>query len=177
MGLAAHDLWPVSATTYRTSSSSEEGDTAYIPRPIRNKLDDLPTIVIKASVLESLHRLRVDAKWWLNHPSHQTNVVIIISLKITTMEVRIETWERALVQSSRSTRQNPGNPLLQVPTLIHDIFIDSNYVTGAPLRLEFQKIMLRPAVPPESDFEFTLQDLFLCDLFISLRYKFNRIRI
>jgi hypothetical protein len=73
-------------------------------------------------------------------------------------EIKIEKWELAPAPNL------PGNPPPQVPTLVHEISIDSNNnVTGAPtpppLILEFQKVVLRPAVLPESDFTFTSQEL------------------
>jgi hypothetical protein len=42
---------------------------------------------------------------------------------------------------------------------VHNITIDQNNVIGAPLILEFEKIMLRTAIPPETDIIFTQQEL------------------
>ena len=42
---------------------------------------------------------------------------------------------------------------------MQEIDIDPNGITGAPLVLEFWKVFLRQAVPPENDFIFTAQEL------------------
>jgi hypothetical protein len=43
---------------------------------------------------------------------------------------------------------------------LHEVFIDSNNViTGAPLKLDFRKLFLRSAVPPEEDIEIGPQEL------------------
>ena len=61
-----------------------------------------------------------------------------------------------------STRVVPNNP---IPTKTQEITVTlktvtgTNTVTGAPLVLEFGKIFLRPAVPPESDITVTGQEL------------------
>ena len=165
MGMADHDLNAINAGRFVGPNSSKEGDTTYKPA-IRSKKADLPTLVIESGVSEKLSRLRVDANWWLSHPSHQVNIVILIAVDVGKKEIKIEKWELAPAPARRSTRQHPnlpGNPP-QVPTLVHEISIDSNNnVTGAPtpppLILEFQKVVLRPAVLPESDFTFTSQEL------------------
>jgi hypothetical protein len=105
--------------------------------------------------------------------------IIIISIRRAQnaqSRLRIEKWEHA--PSSRllplRTPNNNANILIrQLPTKVQEITIVSNIVTGrplpitegpftitgAPLVLEFDKIFLRPAVLPETDFTFNVQDL------------------
>jgi hypothetical protein len=45
--------------------SSKEGGSAFKPRPSRKTDTDLPTIIFKAGLSESLNKLGIDAAWWL----------------------------------------------------------------------------------------------------------------
>ena len=80
----------------------------------------------------------------------------------------IEKWENRPVlanppgPANRPPTRSTTRAAAQTPTQIQAITIDSNLntVNGAPLTLEFRKILLRQAVPPlEHDFTFTAQDL------------------
>jgi hypothetical protein len=87
--------------------------------------------------------------------------VVIISLKPADKRVQIEKWELAPPDERRPvTRLHPGTQTM-IPTQIQEITIMPNdSVTGAPpLVWEFQKIFLRPAIPPESDITITAGDL------------------
>jgi hypothetical protein len=92
-------------------------------------------------------------------------IIIIISMKRAQSMIRIEKWElapmtgRRLGLRSASNYLNNNNVPPQIPTKIQEITIDRNTVTRAPLVLEFAKIFLRPAVPPEIDITFTGQEL------------------
>ena len=149
------------ATTFKTPRLSKEGDTAFKPESIRPRKADWPTIVIESGWSEPLTRLRQDARLWLENSRGDVKIVLLISIgrgaRAGTMI--IEKWEN---------RPVPANPPVtrsraaQTPTQIQAITVDSNSnnVNGAPLTLEFQKIFLRQAVPPqEHDFTFTAQDL------------------
>ncbi len=96
-------------------------------------------------------------------------IVVLISIRSRVRierRIQIEKWELAPIGERRpSTRAFPNDPNFvpqnrpQIPTKVQEIVIDQNTVTGAPLVLEFQKIFLRPAMPPESDITFTEQEL------------------
>ena len=155
----------VTGTRIRGRLSSKEADSAFRPYSFRPTKTDWPTIVFEAGLSESLRRLRLDAKWWLTGSGGDVKTVIIISVKPVQSILHIEKWELApVVARTRpntrafSTLNNPQPPP-QVPTQIQVITIDPNTVTGAPLVLEFAKIFLRPAVPPETDVIFTAQEL------------------
>jgi hypothetical protein len=90
-------------------------------------------------------------------------IVIIISIKRAQSILRIEKWELAprvgRVLTLRVRSNNLNHRTQQTPTKIQEITIVSNTVTGAPLVLEFDKIFLRPAVLPETDITFNVQEL------------------
>jgi hypothetical protein len=155
MGLPDGELHNVGATRFYGHKSSKEGDSAYRPYSLRLNKTDWPTIVIESAVSESLRHLRFDANWWLTKSGGDVKIIIIILVNRAQLTLQIEKWELGprtgkLLLTLRSTQR--------IPTKMQEITIDSNAVTGAPLILEFDKIFLRPAVPPESDFIFTAQD-------------------
>ena len=96
-------------------------------------------------------------------------IVVLISIRSglrTERRIQIEKWEFAPIGERRpSTGAFPNDPNVapqnrpQIPTKVQEIAIDQNTVAGAPLVLEFQKIFLRPAMPPETDIIFAEQEL------------------
>jgi hypothetical protein len=81
-------------------------------------------------------------------------IVVIISLQQQQSRIQIEKWE--LGHEGRQTRSTGNSP---TPTKVHEITIDPDTISGAPLILEFQKIFLFSATPPQTDFIFTEQEL------------------
>ena len=158
MGLR-RELTNLGSTTFKTSRMSKEGDSAFKPRSMRPLETDWPTIVIESGWSESLTRLKIDARRWLENSGGKVKIVLLISIGRRARTMIIEKWENSPVPANRPlTRSNTT----QIPTQIQVITIDSNtnVVNGAPLTLEFPKIFLRQAVPPqEHDFTFTRQDL------------------
>jgi hypothetical protein len=165
----------VPATSYRlvgagryyngTRTSSKERDSAFLPVPVRRL--GWPTLIIEAGLSESLRRLRIDAKWWLENSGGAVNIVVIISLNRPRTKATIEKWEIAQGGVGRPiTRAIINNSMVPVST--HVITVNRNRntgattVIGAPLVLEFAKIFLRPAVLPETNINFTAQDLLDC---------------
>jgi hypothetical protein len=170
MGVSVNEFFGLGAARFSGPNSSKEGDSSFKPSSRTNE-DDWPTIVFESELSESglsesLRRLRSDARWWLNNSQGDVKIVILISVKPAQRKIDFEKWEFSPVPGRRpSTRAFPNNPLapqnqLQIPTRIQAITINhQNTVTGAPLVLRFQKIFLRPAVPPEADIVFTAQEL------------------
>jgi hypothetical protein len=160
MGMSYRELYPFGGTRYLGHTSSKEGDSCYKPSSRKNKTD-WPTIVFESGLSESLQRLRCDASWWLENSKGEVKIVVIISIKPGDKRLEIEKWELALIDEGRRvTRLHPRTQSL-IPTKIQEITIMPNSsVTGAlPLVLEFQKIFLRPAIEPEDDISFTVEDL------------------
>jgi hypothetical protein len=156
MGIPDDELHTVGATRFHGHKSSKEGDSSYKPYSFRPNSTDWPTIVIESGVSESLNRLRSDADWWLTKSGGNVNIVIIISANRAQSTLLIEKWELG----PRAGRLLTLRSTQRILTKMQIITIDStNTVTGAPLILDFDKIFLRPAVPPESDITFTAQDL------------------
>jgi hypothetical protein len=173
-GLAEDEFCGVGAARFRGRRSSKEGDSAYKPQSFRPNDPDWPTIVIESGVSESLRRLRFDAGWWLTESRGDVKIVIIISIQRAKSRLQIEKWEHApsrrllpLRTPPNNLNNNPNNLIRQLPTKVQEITIVSNNVaggplpavTGAPLVLEFDKIFLRPAVLPETDLTFNVQEL------------------
>ena len=163
MGMPEDLFDSVGAQRFEGPTSSKEADTAYKPLPARRRDEDWPTIVFESGLSESLRRLRVDARWWLENSGGDVKIVVLISLNIaratrTLQSIRIEKWELAPAQR-RITRSVANNPPAEVPTKVQEITINPNTVTGAPLILHFQKIFLRQPTPPEADIVFSAQDL------------------
>ena len=160
MGISHRELRPMGGTRYPGHTSSKEGDSCYKPSS-RKKEANWPTIVIESGLSESLQRLRYDARWWLENSDGKVKIVVIILIKLADKRLQVEKWELApLDEIMPVTRSHPGTQTL-IPTQIQEITImPNNSVAGAPpLVLEFQKIFLRLAIPPESDTTFTAEDL------------------
>jgi hypothetical protein len=173
MGLPIGSLVPLGAGRCFAPNSSKEGDSSYRPQWCRFA-DDWPTIVIEAGLSESLHRLRADAKWWLTKSGDRVKIVILIKVIRERKSLLIEQWCMSPPTRPRpTTRAHPNaNTTRPVLTQISDLTviqdppipplpgtIPTYTVTGAPLILDFEKLLLRTPVPPEGNVIFTAADL------------------
>jgi hypothetical protein len=149
---------PVPRTLFPSRRSSKEGDSSFRPYSHRPNKTDWPTIVIESGVSETLPHLRFDTSWWLRESKGDVKIIIIISIKRARPMIQIEKWELASIVGGQLTLRSASNNA-QIPTKTQEITIDPNAVTGAPLILEFEKILLRPAVLPETDIAFSAQEL------------------
>jgi hypothetical protein len=157
MSLPPHSLVHANRMTFHGPNSWKEGDSAY--KPIcRNKDTDWPTIVLEYG---SLACLRHDTHWWLTTSRGEVEIVLFISIISERKTLRIEKWCLSPPAPHRpATRAHPNAQSL-VPTRMQQITIVKNpaaspnpatyAVTGAPLILEFEKLLLRAPVPPEGD--------------------------
>ena len=161
MGLDEPPLLRVGAGRYHGTQSSKEGDSAYKPDP-RNREDDWPTIVFESGFSESLTKLRQDARWWLTNSQGDVRIVVTVLVRPEHKTLQVEKW--CLAPPPRITRRNQD-----IPTRVQEILVTQNppphiggaatyTVTGAPLTLEFQEMLLRAPTPPESDVTFTTAD-------------------
>jgi hypothetical protein len=165
MGLR-REFFNTGAAKFVGGGVSKEGDSGYKPKSIRPRSADRPTIVFESGWSESLTKLRQDARIWLEKSGGDIKIVLLFSIGRTARTMIIEKWENRPVPANRSATRSVTRAAAnaQTATKIQAITIDSNSnsttVNGAPLTLEFQKIFLRQAVPPqEHDFTFTAQDL------------------
>jgi hypothetical protein len=177
MGLPKRDIVPVGAARFPGFRRKMEGDSSFKPRT-RDQRDDWPSIVFECGLSESLANLRDDARWWLTDSQGAVKIVVIVLVSEKTMKLQVEKWvtATATATSRPATRAHPNPNSSQVPMAETVITITRNTsapttgapqpapppqytVTGAPLLLEFEKILLRPPVAPESDVIFTKADL------------------
>jgi hypothetical protein len=176
MGIGRYEFWSVNSQRYQAVTSSNEADIAYKPSSFRRGETAWPTLVFEVGVSESPRGLRFDARWWLRESGGDVKIVILIHIHRGQKRLHIEKWELAPAPPPLPTRANPNPapPALRppIPTKTREITIvpvtiTPNTVagppfntTGAPLTLEFHKLLLRPANPPrEADIIFTAQAL------------------
>jgi hypothetical protein len=169
MGLPKRSLFGFGSRTCVGPNSSKEGDSTYQPkcRPGKSKW---PTLAFEAELSESLTKLRRDAEWWLTASNGEVKIAIVISIVPAEKSLRIEQWCMSLSTGRPATRAYTANPT--VPTKIQELTVIQNplipplpgtiptyTVTGAPLILEFEKLLLRAPVLPEGNVIFTAADL------------------
>jgi len=172
MGLPDKSFFAVGTGRVSRPGSFKEGDAAFKPLPSREKETDWPTIVFESGVSESLKRLRHDARWWLEKSDGNVKIVIIISIRERQKSLHLEKWRLAPALGNRPATRARPNPKSETPTKIQEITIvqtpaaaqpgtiPTYNVTGAPVILEFDKLLLRPPVPPnETDVVFSVADL------------------
>jgi hypothetical protein len=166
MGVPDFELDFIGATRYHGLNSSKEADLAYKPLSIRPNNTDWPTIVFESGYSESLHRLRIDASWWLRASGGRVNIVVVVSVNRQQLALRIETWELVPIPASgRRSALRSASTVTHIPAKMHEITVSRTVagapltVIGAPLSLEFQKIFLYPAVAPQTDITLTGQYL------------------
>jgi hypothetical protein len=187
MGLPKQSLYGLGSKRFVGRNSSKEGDSTYKPL-CRTRKDDWPTIIFEAGLSESLTRLRLDAQWWLTNSGGEVKIAIVIAIVPAQKSLRIEQWclspplrpgpvtravTRAAITAATTAattahpNANPPVPMkIQELTVIQDPplsplpgTIPTYTVTGVPLTLEFEKLLLRAPVLPEGNVIFTAADL------------------
>jgi hypothetical protein len=160
MGLL-RDFYNTGAAKFVAGGVSKEGDAGYKPKSIRPRSTDWPTIVFESGWSESLTKLRQDAHLWIEKSGGDVKIVLLLSINRTARTMIIEKWENRPLPANRpATRSVTSAAATQIQVVTMDSNSNPTTVNGAPLTLEFQKIFLRQAVPPqEHDFTFTAQDL------------------
>ena len=139
-------------------AGQKEADTGYKPMS-RNLLTDWPTLVFECGVSESMERLRVDAKWWLEHSEKAVGTVVIVTVSEKERSVCMETWELANMPNPDATQTDP-DPFIPGATRAGRGKIVGKKVTGAPLKISFKKTMLRDPDETlgEGDIVFDVED-------------------
>jgi hypothetical protein len=167
MGLPRYALCSVGGGRFDSPlKGSKEGDTCYVPYTRR---PSWPTLVLEVGVSESLPRLRNDASWWLSNSDGEVKVVLLIEVDKDHERLNIETWELIFPPDLEPTiRHDPSTPA-QVPALTHlvsigppnDVDTGAPSISGAPLKLDFEKIFLRAPTPPaeKAHIELSPEDL------------------
>ena len=156
-------LCPMRCTTFEGILGRKEADCAYKPF-IRWMRGDWPTLVFECGLAESIERLRVDCRWWLeNSLSTEVNIVLLFSFCQADKRIHIEQWEMLAAPNPPVTHPHSDPPSLtsKEVTKTYEIDIVAGVAAGAPgpLTLDFQKVFLRPPVQGEGDIVFSVQEL------------------
>ena len=130
--------------TRQGSVGAKEADFAYLPREFFNGAsEDWPSVVLETAFSEDQSKLVSDVRFWLN--GSEGKVKIVFTMKIhSKSNVTIDKWEPSDGRSHRTQhieimKRNNGNVL----------------VSGHPLVLEFEKLLLRAGNgPQETDIVF-----------------------
>ena len=150
MGLH-YALVDIGGTALQGIESRNESNSAFKPR-----LSSWPTLVLECGIPKSLNRLRAEARWWLDNSRGEVKTVLLFSISKADREIHLEQWEIPAAPNPQRTRAR----LPPVgPKKIYELDIPGAIATGAPLRLEFEKLFLRQPVPGEEDIIFTAADL------------------
>ena len=92
---------PLGATTFYArgqvpdggTNGSGEGDSTGGALTSARRSDDWPTLVIEASVLQSLALLREDVRWWFSASGRGVKIVLLIKFSQGLDRLVLEKWE------------------------------------------------------------------------------------
>ncbi|PUU73131.1 hypothetical protein B9Z19DRAFT_1095734 [Tuber borchii] len=129
MGLR-RELVCLGGACFSSLASQKEADRAYKPKS-RKYLTDLPTIVFECGVSESLKRLMVDAKWWLENSGERWELLSLLLFQ----------WRKGVCMRRRGNWRTWL--IRRMATRTGGCKIVGETVTGAPLKISFKKTMLR----------------------------------
>ena len=140
MGLR-EDLVDVGKTRFSSLGSQKEADTSLVPIS-RTPETGWPTVVFECGVSESLERLKVDARWWLENSKEEVGTVILVTTSKEARRVHVEIWELVDMPNPDTTRAKI-DPFITEATKTGEGDIVGEDVTGTPLNISFKKTMLR----------------------------------
>jgi len=149
-------LDPMGRTTFEGILGQKEADSTFEPS-VRQTASHWPTVVFECGLAESIERLRVDCRWWLEN-STEVNIVLLFSFSRADKGIHIEQWEMLTVPNSQYTGSH-ADPLTKDVTKTYEIDIVAGVASGGPLTLDFQKVFLRPPVLGEGDIIFSVEEL------------------
>ncbi|KAE8397553.1 hypothetical protein BDV37DRAFT_265471 [Aspergillus pseudonomiae] len=102
---------------------------------------------------ESLAKLRRDATWWFQNSSEDTRIVILISIKQATKEIRFEKWQLVPPNVSRPVTWQAIDQLRQQPSQMTPLCpaAGERTITGGPLVIPFRAMFDRQPTGAEGD--------------------------
>ncbi|KAI9932010.1 hypothetical protein ASPWEDRAFT_171862 [Aspergillus wentii DTO 134E9] len=162
-----YDFTPCGATTFRSAPYSKEGDMSFMPeRPLLGRNQSWPTVVIETGASENIHRLRLEAEWWITQSRGLVKTIVIISIERTDPRIAFEVWKlQAAVSQHHHQRyalRTFGTPI--VPTKAQEVVMrrsgNATVTNGAPLIICFEDLFLRtPSSSVEKDYSFNAVQL------------------
>ncbi|EEH05101.1 conserved hypothetical protein [Histoplasma capsulatum G186AR] len=129
----------------------KEPDCSYRPRILpAGRATQWPSMVVEVADSESQNQVDADAHWWLENSNGDVKIAITISIRRARITIR--RWETI----DRPTRANPYRTVTKLMQEVNIVRQPNGSITTmgtAPLRLPFEKVMLRrPSMPLEGDF-------------------------
>ncbi|RAK94879.1 uncharacterized protein BO80DRAFT_292504 [Aspergillus ibericus CBS 121593] len=158
MGVDEDEWLAQGAKRYTGQNASEkEADRSWRNVNLRPARGSWPHFVIEAGVSESMPRLRQDAAWWISHSGGHVLLVLLIKVSTTTKTIIFEKYfPKPRAQPGTRARTTWG-PIWE-PELISTTEVRHGAkptVQGAPIVLEFDRVIGRPPVQPEQDILYT----------------------
>jgi hypothetical protein len=169
MGHNTRTLVAVGCADYESAHGVKQPDASFKPAT-RTSSTSPPSIVFEAGYSETLPQLRRDAEWWLTNAPNEVNIVVLVAVRPRNKILIIEKW--VLVERKKDgqtgTASRPA-PKFTLPTRTVEVKVEpepkgsATFVSkGGPLVFEFDKLMDRAPVSPETDI--TLSDANLAEL-------------
>ncbi|OJD23704.1 hypothetical protein ACJ73_04936 [Blastomyces percursus] len=130
----------------------KEPDCSYSPRALpAGRTTRWPSMVVEVADSEGQSQVDADARWWLENSDGEVKIAQAIAIQRTaTRGIAIRRWEAI----DRPTTTNPHRSvtkLMQEVNIVRQVD-GSITATGAPLRLPFDRVMLRhPSTSVEAD--------------------------
>lgn len=156
-GISLSDFLPLGAARRRGKYRSKQPDAQFKPS-FRGK-NGWPSLVIESGLSESLVQLRRDAAWWLTNSDEQVRIALLASIQKNDRSIMVEVWEMKEQQpdEARRTTRSSSQP---IPTQLQEIKIEENgNVTGGPLVLGFERMLVREPKGGEGDVVFSVAEL------------------
>ena len=122
-------------------AGGKEADTSFKPMS-RSFAANWPTVVFECGLSESLERLRVDARWWLENSDRQVGTAIVVAVSEEARSIHVEKWELVDMPNPHVTRAIPDLSITDTRKTGESEIV-REVVTGAPLKISFKKTMLR----------------------------------
>ena len=140
MGLG-RDFIDIGRSMISCPAGGKEADTSIKPMS-RCFATDWPTVVFECGLLESLERLRVDARWWLENSGREVGTALVVAVSKDARSIHVEKWELVDIPNPHVTRAIPDLYITDTRKTGEGEVI-GQVVTGAPLKISFKKTMLR----------------------------------
>ncbi|PYH38036.1 uncharacterized protein BO87DRAFT_372990 [Aspergillus neoniger CBS 115656] len=154
MGIDWDQQLPTGSATHTAASRSQkQGDFSSRNSTLRpNEDSDWPNWIIEAGLSESLRRLRQDINWWIGNSGGQVLLALLVRVDRAAKKITIEKYFPQIRQGPSTRAQTAGVYVKRlVTTTVIDMRTTPPSVQGGPLVLDFDRLVGRPAVAPETN--------------------------